>query len=91
LGEIGLLWLLPKILLVWDMNKIFEYREEVLLALQNEIISKDEAREYLIRGFGKLEVPLFFDFEESNPLKRYDMGLEKIGIIKPLIRLDGFF
>ncbi len=70
------------------MNK--DFKKEVLKALHKGIINKVEAKECLIRGFGKQELPIFFDFPEKEltPLKNYVLGLEKIGIIQPLIRID---
>jgi len=66
------------------------FRKEVVKALYQGIINKVEAKECLKRGFGKHEIPIFFDFsEEGEPLLRhYVLGLEKIGFIEPLIRVD---
>jgi hypothetical protein len=72
------------------MERNHDFRKEVLRALKKRIITKEEAKECLIRGFGKQEIPIFFDFPrmESTPLGIYVLGLEKMGIIKPLIRLN---
>lgn len=66
------------------------FRSEVLKALHKGIISKVEARECILRGFGNDELPVFFDFpgEEFEPLKNYVLGLEKMGLISPLFRDD---
>jgi|GEM_PF-3873954 len=53
------------------------YRKDVLKSLYKGIISKVEAKECLIRGFG-MELPLFFDFDETDPFKAYIEGLEKM-------------
>lgn len=70
----------------------FNFRNEVIKALRKGIISKVGAKECLKRGFGKQELPIFY-FEESekSPWSIYMDGLEKMGIIKLLIRLDGTF
>jgi hypothetical protein len=47
-----------------------------------------EAKECLKRGFGNEELPIFFNFERSDPFKSYILALEKMGVIEPLIRLD---
>lgn len=69
------------------------FRKEVLMALHKGTINKVEAKECLNRGFGKQEIPVFFDFpdEELNPLKHYVLALEKMGIIKPIIRINDNF
>lgn len=70
------------------MREIPNFKEKVIKAYIQKIISKDEAKECLKRGFGSEELPLFYDFEEmEKPLKLYIDGLEKIGFIFPLIRI----
>jgi len=65
----------------------FNFRKEVLKALDKGIINKVEARECLKRGFGNQEIPFFYDDEsEKTPLTIYVDGLEKLGLIEPLIR-----
>lgn len=61
--------------------KNLNFRKEVLKALQKGIINQVEAKECLKRGFGNLELSIFFDFpeEELTPLSNYIMGLEKMG------------
>jgi hypothetical protein len=72
------------------MERNHDFRKEVLKALQKRIITKEEAKECLMRGFGKQEIPIFFDFPdlELTPLRNYILGLEKMGFIQPLIRID---
>ena len=72
------------------MKEIPNFRAEVIKALHMEIINKEEAKECLRRGFGKEEIPIFFDFpdKEMTPLKHYVFGLEKMGMITPIIRVD---
>lgn len=67
-----------------------EFKREVLKALSQRTISKVEAKECLKRGFGKQEILIFFDFptKELTPLKHYTLGLEKMGVINPIIRLE---
>ncbi|AKP50738.1 hypothetical protein CA2015_1290 [Cyclobacterium amurskyense] len=68
------------------------FKKEVLKALHKGIISKVEAKECLKRDFLKQEIPIFYIQEpKKSPLSIYVDGLEKIGIINPLIRLDGSF
>ena len=70
------------------MNNQTEFKSSVLKALSKGIISKVEAKECLKRGLGE-EVPLFFDFsDKEEDLRNYVLGLEKMGIIKPLFRED---
>ena len=69
-----------------DRNLNPNFRKKVLQALQKGIITKEEAKECLKRGFGGEELPLFFDFEESDPLKSYILALEKMELILPLFR-----
>lgn len=71
------------------MNKNFKKR--VIKSLIQKIITKVEANECLKRGFGKQEIPIFFDLSanELTPLKHYVLGLEKMGIIEPIIRING--
>lgn len=79
---------------VWGMEKShnINFRKEVLKALFQGIIDKVEAKECLKRGLGKEELPIFYFHEsEISPLKNYIDGLEKMGMIEPLIRLDGSF
>ena len=66
------------------------FRKEVIKALNSGIITKVEAKECLNRGFTNEELPLFFDFSESenDPIKHYILGLEKMGLINPLFRED---
>ena len=64
------------------------FKKEVMKSLYKGIISKVEAKECLIRGFGNIELPLFFEFQESDPFKAYIEGLEKMNLIEPLFRLD---
>ncbi|MEB2779987.1 hypothetical protein U3A58_06260 [Algoriphagus sp. C2-6-M1] len=68
------------------MKKIKNFRATVLKNLHHGKISKDEAKECLKRGFGNIELPLFFEFEEKDPMRAYIQGLEKIGLINPLFR-----
>lgn len=78
----------------WGMERghNFNFRREVIKALRTGTISKVEAKECLRRGFGKEDIPIFyFEGSEKTPLLTYVDGLEKMGIIKPLIRLDGTF
>ncbi len=71
------------------MERNNDFRKEVLRALKKRIITREEAKECLIRGFGKQEIPIFYFVDmESTPLGMYVLGLEKMGIIKPLIRLN---
>ncbi|EKB47783.1 hypothetical protein [Cecembia lonarensis] len=71
------------------MREIKNFRATVLKALHHGTISKYEAKECLIRGIGKQELPIFFDFEPmESSLKNYVTGLEKMGLIEPLIRLE---
>jgi hypothetical protein len=71
------------------MERNHDFRKEVLRALKKRIITREEAKECLIRGFGKQEIPIFYFVDmESTPLGMYVLGLEKMGIIKPLIRLN---
>jgi hypothetical protein len=73
-----------------DRNLKPNFRKKVLQALQKGLITKVEAKECLKRGFGNQELPIFFDFpdEESNTLKDYILGLEKMGLIQPLFRIN---
>lgn len=66
------------------------FRKDVLKALQKGTIDTVEAKECLMRGFGNQELPIFFDFpeEELTPLRNYILGLEKMGLIQPLIRIN---
>lgn len=69
-----------------DQNK---FRKIVFRSLFKKVITKEEAKECLKRGFGKQEIPIFFDFEPIElPLQNYVTGLEKMQIIEPLIRLN---
>jgi hypothetical protein len=71
------------------MKQVPNFRGEVLKALQKGIISKVEAKECLRRGFGGEELPLFYDFGDNEKTWRFYIdGLEKMGIIEPLIRLN---
>ena len=68
------------------------FKKEVLKALHKGIISKVEAKECLKRDFLKQEIPIFYIHEQKkSTLYVYVDGLEKMGIINPLIRLDGSF
>lgn len=69
-----------------DRNLKPNFRKKVLQSLQKGLITKAEAKECLKRGYGNEELPLFFDFEESNPFKSYILALEKMGLIFPLFR-----
>lgn len=71
-------------------SKYPDFRKEVLKALHKGTINQVEAKECLVRGFGKEDIPIFFDFpdNELNPLKHYVLGLEKMRVIDPLIRLN---
>lgn len=75
------------------MKGIPNFKERVIKAYIQKIISKEEAKDCIKRGFGEQEIPIFFDFpdKEETPLKNYVLGLEKMGIIELLIRLDGTF
>jgi len=64
----------------------FNFKKEVLKALHKGIINSSEAKECLIRGFDS-ELPIFFIFREGDPFKAYIEGLEKMNLIRPLIRL----
>jgi hypothetical protein len=72
------------------VKQYLNFRAEILKALQKGTIDKVEAKECLMRGFGKQEIPIFFDFpeEELTPLRNYILGLEKMGLIQPLFRID---
>jgi hypothetical protein len=64
----------------------FNFKKEVLKALHKGVINSVEAKECLIRGFDS-ELPIFFLFREGDPYKAYIEGLEKMNLIRPLIRL----
>ncbi len=70
-----------------DREPKLNFRKEVLKALQKGIITKEETKECLKRGLKEIPIFLFSD----NENKPYFLALEKIGIIQPLIRLDGSF
>tara|TARA_R110002111_G_scaffold74950_4_gene119050 strand:+ start:385 stop:621 length:237 start_codon:yes stop_codon:yes gene_type:complete len=75
-----------------EKNHNNKFKKEVLKALHKGIISKIEAKECLKRDFEKQEIPIFYFQEpEKSSLYVYADGLEKMGIINPLIRLDGSF
>ena len=69
-----------------DRNLKPNFRKKVLQALQKGLITKVEAKECLKRGFGNEELPIFFNFERSDPFKSYILALEKMGLIVPLFR-----
>lgn len=68
-----------------------QFKKQVLKALCKGIISKEEAKECLKRGFESQELPIFFDSsdKETTTLKNYVLGLEKLGFPTPFIVLDG--
>lgn len=65
------------------------FKKQVLIALHKRTINNVEAKECIKRGFGNIELPLFFDFKESDPMRAYILALEKMEIIEPLFRTDG--
>ncbi|MDO6437129.1 hypothetical protein Q4534_06925 [Cyclobacterium sp. 1_MG-2023] len=70
----------------------FNFRKEVLKALHKGIIGKVEAKECLKRDFERQEIPVFYFSQiKKSPLFIYVDALEKMGIINPLIRLNGSF
>lgn len=71
------------------MNEKINFRKEVIKALHQGIITKQEAKECILRGFGEQEIPIFyFDRKDDFSLRIYVDALEKMEIIKPLIRLN---
>lgn len=71
------------------MTNDTDFKKQVIKALHQGIITKQEAKECILRGFGKQEVPIFyFDQWENSSLRIYVDALEKMEMIKPLIRLN---